>query len=95
MAGALKISSPSKVMRQMGEFVSEGFAEGIESGFGRVSDAVDSMARVATSIPDRTGGGYGNRMIDVTLMIGPDKLTEVIVPLVDNTLGEEINLMRR
>ena len=95
ISAALQIHSPSKVMMGLGEFVSEGFAEGIENGLGRVNDAVDSMTRRATSVPNRGTGAGGNRMIDVTLMIGPDKLTEVIVPLVDNSLGEEINLMRR
>ena len=34
-------------------------------------------------------------MIDVTLMIGPERLTEVLVPLVDNGLGEIVSLNRR
>ena len=44
------------------------------------------------SIDDNQGGG---RMIDVTLMIGPERLTEVLVPLVDNGLGEIVSLNRR
>jgi hypothetical protein len=89
---SLKIGSPSRVMMELGEFVSAGFAEGIEDGLGQVNRAVYSMASAATSVPSRSDGG---RTIDVTLMIGPDKLTEVIVPLVDSSMGEEINLMRR
>ena len=89
---SLKIGSPSRVMMELGEFVSAGFAEGIEDGLGQVNRAVYSMASAATSVPSRSEGG---RTIDVTLMIGPDKLTEVIVPLVDSSMGEEINLMRR
>lgn len=94
---ALQIKSPSKVMMRLGEFVSEGFAEGIENGYGRVSETMDRMSQVATTVSsgNSRGTGGGSRMIDVTLMIGPDKLTEVIVPLVDSSMGEEINLMRR
>ena len=93
---ALKIESPSKVMMRLGEFVSEGFAEGIENGYDKVNEAVDNMARVASSVAGGRGSGAtSSKIIDVTLMIGPDKLTEVIVPLVDSSMGEEINLMRR
>ena len=94
---ALQIQSPSKVMMRLGEFVSEGFAEGIENGYGRVNETMDRMSQVATTVSsgNSRGTGGGTRMIDVTLMIGPDKLTEVIVPLVDSSMGEEINLMRR
>ena len=34
-------------------------------------------------------------MIDISLMLGPEKLTEVLVPLVDDALGAEVNLLRR
>lgn len=44
------------------------------------------------SLDDSQGS---NRMIDVTLMIGPERLTEVLVPLVDNGLGEIVSLNRR
>ena len=95
LTGSFKIASPSKVMMRLGEYVSEGFAEGIENGYDHVNSAVDKMAEVATSVTGRGGGAQPGRMIDVTLMIGPGRLTEVLVPLVDSTMGEEINLMRR
>ena len=93
----LAIKSPSRVMMGIGEYVSIGFAEGIENGYGRISDAVDGMARVATGVAggNGTGGTAATRIIDVTLMIGPEKLTEVLVPLVDGAMGEEVDLMRR
>lgn len=35
------------------------------------------------------------RMIDVTLMIGPERLSEILVPLIDNGLGEVLSVSRR
>lgn len=35
------------------------------------------------------------RMIDVTLMIGPERLSEILVPLIDNGLGEILSVSRR
>ena len=96
LTGALDIHSPSKVMMRIGEFASEGFAQGIESGYGGIMRAVDGMSRAAQSVPvRREEGSAGARVIDVTLMLGPDKLTEVLVPLVDSGIGQEIELMRR
>lgn len=96
IAAALEVRSPSRVMERIGEYVSAGFAEGIENGYDKVNEAVDNMARVASSVAGGRGSGVtSNKMIDVTLMIGPDKLTEVVVPLVDSSLGAEIDLMRR
>lgn len=97
LAGALEVKSPSRVMMRIGEYVSAGFAEGIENGYDKVNEAVDNMARVASSVAGGRGSGgvTSSKMIDVTLMIGPDKLTEVVVPLVDSSLGAEIDLMRR
>lgn len=96
LAGALEVRSPSRVMERIGEYVSAGFAEGIENGYDKVNEAVDNMARVASSVAGGRGSGaISSKMIDVTLMIGPDKLTEVVVPLVDSSLGTEIDLMRR
>lgn len=39
--------------------------------------------------------GQGSRMIDVTLMIGPERLSEILVPLIDNGLGEILSVSRR
>lgn len=39
--------------------------------------------------------GHGNRMINVTLMIGPERLSEILVPLIDNGLGEILSVSRR
>ena len=101
LSSALKIHSPSRVMAELGGYVSQGFAEGITSGLGVVNQAAESMARAVTNGVSDVNAGAGingsgsGRMIDITLMLGPEQLTSVLVPLVDNAMGEEINLMRR
>lgn len=39
----LGIKSPSRVFQQIGEFITEGLARGIENGTGRVNDAVGGL----------------------------------------------------
>ena len=96
MQQALDIHSPSRVMEQLGEFVSAGFAEGIEGGFGRVNDAVSGMADIAAGTRIRSGSaGGGTGTISVTLNLDSERLTEVLVPLMNESMGEELNLVRR
>lgn len=99
-----EIHSPSKVMMRLGEFIGLGFAEGIESQLATVGAAAEHMASAAMVQPAGfpgmrmtgsgfpMGGGSGG-MVDVTLMLGPEKLSEVLVPLVNDSLGAE--MMRR
>ena len=102
LASALKIQSPSKVMAELGGYVSEGFADGITGSLGVVNRAAESMARAVTGgvsgvnvSAGVNGVSENGRMIDITLMIGPEELTRIVVPLVDDAMGEEVDLMRR
>lgn len=105
MRTTLAINSPSKVMAKLGGYVSDGFAEGIMGGLGTVGRAAERMAGVVSAQPMPgysagrmsavAGAAGGARMIDISLMLGPEKLTEVLVPLVDDALGAEVNLLRR
>ena len=104
MRAVMQIHSPSKVMAELGGYVSEGFAEGITGGLDMVRQAAMQMAGAVSMVPQmpsmRAGiagaaGSVDGRMIDVTLMIGPEKLTEILVPLVDSSLGEIVSLDRR
>lgn len=65
----------------------------------RVITAAENMDYIQSAGRNRgmtaSGGETGGRMIDVTLMIGPERLTEVLLPLVDNGLGEIVSLNRR
>lgn len=97
ISAVLKIASPSKVMMEMGSYVGQGFAEGIESQIGLVNRAAERMAD-SVNVNPSVGGGYGNRnggMIDVALYLGPDQLTEIMTPLMNDAMGEEVALARR
>ena len=52
MANALQIHSPSRVMFQMGEYVTEGFTLGMNAGEGDVAEASSGIARAV-----ETGAG--------------------------------------
>ena len=99
---ALKIGSPSKVMEEFGGYITEGLANGITGGLGVVNSAAATMARAVSGGVDSASfaGGFSamtqdGQMVNVTLMIDSERLTSVVVPLVNQSMGEEINLMRR
>lgn len=48
---ALGISSPSKVFAQLGDFTAQGFAQGVDSGSGKVDQAVTSMVSKPEAAP--------------------------------------------
>ena len=50
------------------------------------------MLNRRVSRDNNTGNG---KMIDITLMIGPERLSEILVPLIDNGLGEILSVSRR
>lgn len=102
LKSALKIGSPSKVMEEFGSYITEGLANGITGGLGVVNSAAATMARAVTGGVDSASfaGGFSamtqdGQMVNVTLMIDSERLTSVVVPLVNQSMGEEINLMRR
>ena len=61
----LGIASPSKVFMELGKWIPEGLALGIERNMGSVQDAADAMADATMFTPtsgslDAFGGGYGS-----------------------------------
>lgn len=98
-----QIHSPSKLFADLGKYIPLGFAEGIESQLGVVGAAAEHMVGAAALTPAfggmpqmgmaGAGAGGGSGMVDVTLMIGPEKLSEVLVPIVNEDMGAQ--LMRR
>lgn len=95
LQSVLQIHSPSRVMMQLGEYVTQGFAEGIESQLGLVNLAADRMTGSINMNSSFAGTGRNGGMIDVSLYLGPDQLTEIITPLMNDAMGEEIALVRR
>ena len=47
--GFLKIRSPSRLFRELGDFTAQGLAKGIEGGKGKVESAAESLGRSAAS----------------------------------------------
>ena len=82
MRSALDINSPSGVAKRMGVFLGEGLAQGIEGSLGRVERAAGSLASGVSAA--------GNRNIDVTLNLDGKTLTQMIVPMMDQALGEQL-----
>ncbi len=102
---ALGISSPSKVMMQMGGHVAAGTAEGIDAGKGDVQGAASGMATAAvkgaSSGGDGGGGGAkgagGGTIINVEVTVdGAGKsaqdITETMVSLVFERMALEAGL---
>lgn len=64
----LGIASPSKVFMELGKWIPEGLALGIERNMNSVQDAADAMAAATmfspiSGSPDAFGGGYGGNQI--------------------------------
>lgn len=104
LSGSLLIASPSKVMREMGGFVAEGFAEGIEDGVGRVESAVYGMADATIGAASRpvNGGRAGNDMAamianalnGVVVQIDGQDAGRILAPTVSTIMGDQADAWR-
>lgn len=103
LGAALDINSPSRVMREMGGFVAEGFAEGINDGVGMVEDAVYAMsdATVGTAMhhqDGRPGGNMAEMLVNalngVTVNIDGQTAGRLIAPTVSAVMGDEADAWR-
>lgn len=100
MRAALMIHSPSRVFEELGGYVSEGFAIGIQDGIDAVTAAASDMAEATSrgiSVPRRSrdaAGGSAAGMAQVTLVLDGEVLGAVLTPLVNDTLGAEIEQAR-
>lgn len=95
----LQIQSPSRVMMALGEYVSQGFAEGIENNISDVERATSRMVAATTSKPVEISGGAGGdqggkKMVHVTLMMDGQDVADVITPYVDSNIGATVSRRR-
>ncbi|TDM48210.1 hypothetical protein ETI08_03465 [Macrococcoides goetzii] len=73
---ALKIGSPSKVLKQIGQWMAQGFALGIEKDIPRVQTAVDRMLRPVTrGLKSMKTASYSN---------AKDGLNSILSLMIDN-----------
>ena len=87
---AMQIQSPSKVMRDLGKYIPQGFAAGIEDEMWRVDSAFADMAptsssmSVAARVP--SGGGGTSVIVNVNGAVGnEDFLAKTVVRAVQNS----------
>lgn len=96
---ALQIQSPSRVMKRLGAFVSQGFAEGIEEASGAVQQAVNRMAGATAARPVAMGygGTYNNQTYHSSRSIYIDKYNQYSAQDVDSLMEamESVNRYER
>lgn len=96
---ALQIQSPSRVMKRLGAFVSQGFAEGIEEASGAVQQAVNRMAGATAARPVAMGygGTYNNQTYHSSRSIYIDKYNQYSAQDVDGLMEamESVNRYER
>lgn len=95
LRSVLQIHSPSRVMMALGEYVSQGFAEGIENNISDVERATSRMVAATTSkpveMPGSAGGGSGKgEMVHVTLVMDGQEVADIITPYVDSNIGATV-----
>lgn len=99
----MAIQSPSKVMRELGEYVSEGFALGIEDNVDMVKRATGRMVAATTrgisgpgapSAAAGVAGGADGGMVHITLMMDGKEFADVITPYVDSSMGMTLSRRR-
>lgn len=93
---ALQIQSPSRVMKRLGAFVSQGFAEGIEEASGAVQQAVNRMAGATAARPVAMGygGTYNNQTYHSSRSIYIDKYNQYSAQDVDGLMEAMENVNR-
>lgn len=95
----LGIASPSKVFMELGKWIPEGLALGIEKNMGVVNDASDAMAGATMFSAEDAGlsfsgsaGGYGG--IEINVYATPQQSALDIAQIVKRELIKEVNQRR-
>ena len=100
----LMIHSPSRLFEKYGEYVGEGFANGIDESVGAVDRAVDHMmgATMRNRVTGRNYYGSGSDgatgaadAVHVTLVLDDEVLGDIMAPIINDKIGAKINATRR
>lgn len=98
LSRVLMIKSPSRVMMRLGEYVSEGFAEGIENNIASVERATNRMVKATTAgVSGDSGqpnGAAGGQMVHITIQVDGQDMADIITPYVDSNIGALIQQRR-
>lgn len=100
---ALLIFSPSKVMAQLGGYIAEGMAEGMEDETWRVERASSRMAAAAYEMPVRgrnasgaaaASGSDGKTTIRNVIMIDGRMVADELTPYVSDNMAAQVRVAR-
>lgn len=97
---SLLIASPSRVMADLGSYVAQGFAQGIERNVQAVERAVGGMVNATTRAPARSAQptaaqGSAGGMMRAYIVMDKKIVGEMVAPTVDGYIGATVASIQR
>ena len=86
----LDIHSPSGVARALGQYFTEGFAEGVQAGIGRVEESVNRLTQTVSARRAPQGGKTPQRLVPININLSGKTLAQSLAPLLDQVMGEYV-----
>lgn len=86
----LDIHSPSGVARALGQYFTEGFAEGVQAGIGRVEESVNRLTQTVSARRAPQGGKAPQRLVPININLSGKTLAQSLAPLLDQVMGEYV-----
>lgn len=84
----LDIHSPSGVARALGQYFTEGFAEGVQAGIGRVEESVNRLTQTVSARRAPQGGKAPQRLVPININLSGKTLAQSLAPLLDQVMGD-------
>lgn len=84
----LDIHSPSGVARALGQYFTEGFAEGVQQGIGRVEESVNRLTQTVSARRAPQGGKAPQRLVPININLSGKTLAQSLAPILDQVMGE-------
>ena len=84
----LDIHSPSGVARALGQYFTEGFAEGVQAGIGRVEESVNRLTQTVTARRAPQDGKAPQRQAQISINLNGKTLAQSLAPILDQVMGE-------
>ena len=88
LRGDLDIHSPSGVARALGQYFTEGFAQGVQQGIGRVEETVNRLTQTVSSRRANPEGKAQQRQAQITLNLDGRAIAQSLAPILDQVMGE-------
>ena len=86
----LDIHSPSGVARALGQSFTEGFAEGVQAGIGRVEESVNRLTQTVSARRAPQSGKAPQRLVPININLSGKTLAQSLAPLLDQVMGEYV-----